>query len=226
MSRDYWQQQSSTPLFADILWSRPETKQDSGKLLIIGGNSFGLAAPARAYATAQQSGIGVAKVLLPEALRKTVGGHLADTDFAPNNLSGSFSRLALDQMLVHVQWADAVLLAGELGRNSETAVTLEEYTKKFNGPLCVTRDAVDYFLQTPSVLINRPLTLVVASFEQLQKLAMHAKYPEPLLFSMDNALLAEWLHQFSLVHVWLCYTTQWPAICCISGAGSLTKNYY
>ncbi len=197
----YWQQQSNdTPLFPDILWSRPETKQGAGKLLIVGGNSFGFAAPGQAFASATDAGIGIVRVLLPEALRKIVGSHLLEAEFAPNNPSGSFSREALDALLMHSHWADAVLLAGELGRNSETAVTLESFVKKYQGLLTITRDAADYFLKTPSDILNRPDTLVVVSIEQLQKLAMHDGYDEPLLFSMGATLVAAWLHEFSLLH--------------------------
>lgn len=205
----YWQQQSKdTPLFPDILWSRPETKLGAGKLLIVGGNSFGFAAPGQAYAAASDAGIGVVRVLLPEALRKTVGSHLQEAEFAPNNPSGSFSREALDPLLAHAQWSDAVLLAGELGRNSETAVTLETFVKKYHGLLTITRDAADYFLKTPSDILGRPDTLVVVSIEQLQKLALHDGYEEPLLFSMGSALVASWLHEFTanhIAHIILCH---------------------
>lgn len=197
----YWQQQSAdTPLFPDILWSRPETKQGAGKLLIVGGNSFGFAAPGQAFVTATKAGIGVCRVLLPEALRKTIGSHMAEADFAPNNPSGSFSKNALEPLLTNAMWANATLLAGELGRNSETAVTLETFVKRYRGPLTVTRDATDYFLKTPSDVLDRPETMLVVSFEQLQKLALHSHFEVPLLFSMGTALTASWLHEFSLLH--------------------------
>ncbi len=201
MDDSFWLKQSSEkPLFPDILWSRPETKHGAGKLLIVGGNSFGFAAPANAYAAADSAGIGTARVLMPEALRKIVGGHMLEADFAPNNPSGSFAKTALEPLLMHSQWADAVLLAGELGRNSETAVTLETFARKYSGLLTITRDAADYFLKTPADVLDRPGTMLVVSFEQLQKLANHSKYLEPLLFSMGASLTANWLHEFSLLH--------------------------
>ncbi len=201
MTDTYWQKQTDdTPLFPDILWSRPETKQGAGKLLIVGGNSFGFAAPGQAYEAAIGAGVGALRVLLPEALRKTVGSHLPDAEYAPNNPSGSFARTALDTMLVHAHWGDAVLLAGELGRNSETAVTLELFVKKFSGLLACTRDATDYFLKTPQDILDRQNTLIVLSIEQLQKVAAASHYEEPLLFSMGAALVASWLHEFSAAH--------------------------
>jgi hypothetical protein len=209
MSDDYWQRQTDeAPLYPDILWSRPETKHGAGRLLIVGGNSFGFAAPGTAYSAAVQAGIGTARVLLPEALRPVVGSHLLEADFAPDNPSGSFAKQALEPLLSHAHWAEAVLLAGDLGRNSETAVTLEQFTKKYNGLLAVTKDATDYFLKTPQDVLDRPDTLLVVSIEQLQKLAAAAHYEEPLLFSMGASLLAAWLHGFTArhpAHIILCH---------------------
>lgn len=199
MSETYWQQQHKTPLFSDILWSRPETKQGAGKLLIIGGNSYGFAAPAQAYEAAVAAGIGTMRVLLPISTQKLLS-HLEGAVFAPQNPSGSFSRQALDAMLMHAQWADAVLLAGELGRNSETAITLESFVKKYTGLLCVTKDAIEYFFNEPSALLDRDQTLIVGSIEQLQKLAMHIKHNNAVMFGMSASSLAEWLHEFTLLH--------------------------
>lgn len=212
MADDYWIKQiEGQPLFPDILWSRPETKQGAGRLLIIGGTSFGFAAPGQAYAAAVFAGIGTVRVLLPETLRKIVGSHMLEADFAPTNPSGSFSREALEAMLQHAQWSEAVLLAGELGRNSETAVTLENFVKRYRGQLTITRDAADYFLKTPLDILDRSDTLLVVSIEQLQKLAAAAHYEEPLLFSMGASLLATWLHGFSSLHaahLILCHDSQ------------------
>lgn len=192
----FWQQQTDKPLYPDILWSRPESKQGAGKLLIIGGNKFGFAVPATAFSAANQAGVGTLRVLLPEGLHKLVGG-MPEAHFAPQNPSGSFNKQALDSMLLHASWADAVLLAGELGRNSETAVTLEDFAVKYNGPLTITRDAADYFINSPQEILKRPNTCLVISFEQLQKIGMHSKSEQAITFGMQAAVLAEWLHEFT-----------------------------
>lgn len=202
MNETYWQQQSNEPLFPDILWSRPESKQGAGKLLIIGGNSFGFAAPAQAFSVATNAGAGDIRVLLPVGLEKLVG-HMEGAQFAPQNPSGSFSKQALDAMLQHASWSDCVLLAGELGRNSETAITLETFIKKYSGLLCVTKDAVDYFIQSPNDILQRPHTTIVLSLEQLQKIGIHVKHEKAVTFGMSSPVLAEWLHEF---------TQQYPCI--------------
>ena len=195
---NYWQQQKDTPLYEAIAWSRPENAQHAGKLLIIGGNSFAFAAPAEAYSVADKAGAGALRVVLPDALEKIVGHSAFDAYFAPTNSSGSFSKQALDTMLVHSQWSDAVLVAGDLGKNSETAVLLETFTKKYNGLLCITKDTVDYFLQNPSELLARPHTLVVLSYEQLQKFGTSLKITQPLTFGLPAPAVVAWLHDLTL----------------------------
>jgi len=165
-----WHKQGSQPLFPDLLWSRPQNKRTAGKLLIIGGNLHNFSAPGQAYAAAVQAGVGTAKVLLPEGLRKTIGAVLDNCEFAPMNKSGSFSKAALGEWLDYAAWADGVLLSGDLGRNSETAIVTEQFIKNFSGQLTVTQDALDQFRDNPMPLFQRPNTTIVASFGQLQKM--------------------------------------------------------
>lgn len=195
---DFWQQQTDKPLFEDILWARPENKAKAGKLLVIGGNKFGFAAPAEAYAAADSAGAGALRVLMPDALTKVIGGSVPDAYYAPTNPSGSFSKLALDSMLVHAAWAEYVLVAGDLGKNSETAVLLDAFTKKYSGPLCITKDCVDYFILAPTDLLQRANTTIVASYEQLQKIGQHSGSTTALTFGMPAPVVAEWLHNYTL----------------------------
>lgn len=173
MENTYWHKQGSEPLFPDLLWSRPENKKTAGKLLIIGGNLHNFSAPGQAYAAAVQAGIGTAKVLLPAGLRKTIGAVLDNCEYAPMNKSGSFAKAALAEWLDYAMWADAVLIAGDLGRNSETAIVTEQFIKKYSGPLTITQDALDQFKDNPKELFSRDSTTVVASFGQLQKMWPH-----------------------------------------------------
>lgn len=199
MAATYWQKQTDQPLFPDLLWSRPENRQQAGKLAIIGGNLHGFAAAASAYQASVQAGIGTAKVILPDALQKTVGKLLENGEFAPSTPSGSFSQKALASWTERAQWADAVLIAGDLGRNSETAIALEHFLEKTDRPVTITKDAIDCFLDTGRLLIDRPNTTIVASLAQLQRLSK-GLVTEPLKFSMGLVQLVDWLHQFSRAH--------------------------
>lgn len=202
MRPDYWQTQSrDKPLFPELEWSRPENKAQAGKLLIVGGNLHGFAAPAEAYAVATRAGIGSARVLLPSALQKTVGRVLENGEFAPSTpVSGSFSQKALDELLLQGSWADAVLLAGDLGRNSETAILIEKFLAKSSLATTLTKDAVDYATAAPQTVVDRQNTLLVLSLSQLQRLGTAAKFVKPISFSMDLLHLVEWLHDFTSAH--------------------------
>lgn len=201
MRPEYWLSQTKDkPLFPELEWSRPENKMQAGKLLIVGGNLYGFAAPAEAYATAAQAGIGTARVLLPDALQNTVGRVLENGEFAPSTPSGSFSQKALGELLSYSSWADATLFAGDLGRNSETAILLEKFLAKSPLAVTLTKDAVDYVTSAPHTTLNRQNTLLVLSLSQLQRLGIAAKFITPISFSMDLLHLVEWLHNFTTQH--------------------------
>lgn len=198
MKLEYWVQQTKEkPLFPDLIWNRPENRQFAGKLLIVGGNLHGFTMPATAYNEALIAGIGVARVMLPDALQKTVGKLVPEAEFTPSTPSGSFAREALGELLPATQWADGVLLAGDFGRNSETAIMLETLTGKYTSQLTLAKDTVDYFVKSPVTLLNRPETTLVVSLAQLQQLATNSQFSVPITFGMDMLHLVEALHNFT-----------------------------
>jgi len=197
MDTTNWLKQTpDKPLFSDLIWSRPEIKQARGKLLIVGGNSASFAAPSLAYSAATTAGAGTIKVLLPKSLQKALGKTFSEAEFAPSTPSGSFSRQALDSALEAAEWADGVLLAGDFGRNSETAVMLESFCTKYTGLLCVSGDCLDYFLDKNSSLLQRQHTVIVGVISQLQKLARNNRPTTPVLHTMNLqelvSVLADW----------------------------------
>jgi NAD(P)H-hydrate repair Nnr-like enzyme with NAD(P)H-hydrate dehydratase domain len=198
MDHTYWlKQKTEKPLFPDILWSRPESKNFAGKLAIIGGNSHAFGAPGIAYTEALNSNVGVCKVLLPDAIKKTVSRVLPDASYGSSNPSGSFSKKALDSFLEISNWADGVLLAGDFGRNSETAVLLEQFVQKYAGLLTITQDAADYFKSFPQLLMNRKNTVLAISLAQLQKIFINAPLITPITYGMTMIQLVESLHSFT-----------------------------
>jgi hypothetical protein len=144
--------------------------------------------------------VGTARVLLPEAIRKIVGRFLENGEFAPSTPNGSFSQKALNDVLMHTSWADGVLLAGDLGRNSETAILLEKFLAKSVLPVTLTKDVIDYVTTAPHIILERSNTLLVLSFSQLQRLGISAKSPIAITFSMDLLHLVEWLHDFTTTY--------------------------
>ena len=201
MPNDYWHRQTADkPLFPDLLWSRPEHRAQAGKLGIVGGQAQSFAAAATAYAEAGSAGIGTARVLLPDSLEKTVGHIFEAGEYAPSTPSGSLSQRALSEVLDLAAWGDGLLIAGDLGHNSETAILLEKLAHDYTGQLTVTKDAADYFTEAPAPLLQRENTLLVISFAQLQKLAVQAHFPQAFTFSMDLLRLIDTLHDFTGQH--------------------------
>jgi hypothetical protein len=198
MDRTYWHKQTKQqPLFSDLLWSRPENRRLAGKLLIIGGNGYEFKAPANAYGDALEAGIGTAKVLLPDSMQKVVRDIFPEAEFGPTTPSGSFARIALAQALDLASWADGLLLAGDLGHNSETAIFLEGVTGKYDGTIIMTKDAADYCLATPTGCLKRPGTVAVLTIAQLQKLGITAGFTTAFAFEMDMLHMVDALHEFT-----------------------------
>lgn len=201
MVPEFWHKQEvGKPLFPQLEWSRPENRQTAGKLLIVGGNLHGFAAPAEAYSESVKAGIGMSRVLLPSAIQKVVGPSIENGEFAASTPSGSFSQRALVELLDWCKWADGVLFAGDLGRNSETAIMLEKFLQNCEALTIITKDAMDYVVSLPQAALERPNTALVCSFAQLQRLAIAAKFERPLTFSMDLVRLVDWLHLFTERH--------------------------
>lgn len=201
MEHAYWRQQTpDKPLFPEVAWSKPEQRSQAGRLGIIGGNKLGFAGVAEAYSTAHKTGVGHARVLLPDALRKAIPSSITDAVFAPTNPSGSLAKDAAGDMAALAGWAEGILMIGDAGRNSETAILYENFLHDYNGQLTLSRDAVDLVKNSSQTLVERPGTLLVVSFAQLQKLFQSVYYPKVLTFSMQLASLVEALHKFTITY--------------------------
>lgn len=198
MANTFWLKQTrDKPLFPDLMWSRPENKRLAGKLLIVGGNLHGFAAPAAAFAASEKAGIGTVRILLPNKLQKTVGRMIPEAIFSPSTPSGSFAKSALADLLDNSSWADGLLLAGDFGRNSETAILLDSFMNKYEGQVTVAQDGLDYFWNKNSPLINRPRTTSAINLGKLQKLAKANRPLTPVLHSMMLAEIVELLHDWT-----------------------------
>lgn len=201
MDYSYWKRQTpDTAIFPDIEWNKPEQRAHSGRLGIVGGNKLGFAGVAEAYSVASKTGVGSLHVLLPDVLKKTIPAAITDALFAPTNPSGSLSKDAASEMAALSAWADGVLLIGDAGRSSETAILYEQFIQTYPGLLIITRDAVDLVKNSTHVLVDRPKTLLIVSFAQLQKLFQAVYYPKVLTFSMQLTNLVEALHKFTITY--------------------------
>lgn len=201
MDTSYWLKQTpAKPLFPDIQWSKPEQKARAGKLLIIGGHAQGFVAVAETYNTALKAGVGEVRVLLPDSLKKNLPPNLIEATLLPSNPSGGFSKDAWPEFAAGAQWADGILLPGDAGRNSETAVLYEKLIDKTDTPLTITRDAVDLLKNNYAKLVERPNTTLVISFAQAQKLMSSVYYPKIITFSMPLAAFVDIVHKFTMTY--------------------------
>lgn len=197
----YWQQQTAAkPLYPAIEWSKPEQRAYAGRLGIIGGNKLGFAGAAEAYSQALKMGAGEAKVLLPDVLKKSLPKTLTEAQFAPSNVSGSLSREALGDMQALGTWSTAMLLIGDAGRSSETAIVYDDFLRSYQGPITITRDAADLVKLSFPELLERGDIVFVVSFAQVQKLFQSVYYPKMLTFSMQLAQFVEALHKFTITY--------------------------
>jgi hypothetical protein len=197
----YWYKQSSDkPLFPDIEWARPEQRSMRGRLGIIGGNKLGFTSVAESYELALQTGIGEARVLLPDNLKKSIPPSMKDVLYGASNPSGSLARDAISEMKAMGDWATSILLIGDAGRNSETAILYENFIREYTGALILTRDTVDLLKNCADMLVERSNTLLVVSFAQLQKIFQSVYYPKVLTFSIQLTNLVEALHKFTITY--------------------------
>lgn len=197
----YWQQQTPDKvLFPDVEWNKPEQRSQAGKLGIIGGNKLGFVAVGDAYQVTTDAGVGQVRILLPDALKKSVPPAIVNVVYGASNPSGGLSREASTDLHVLGAWADSMLLIGDAGKNSETAILYEDFVRGYSGMLTITRDAVDLLLNAPEVIVERDKTLLVVSFAQLQKIFTKVYYPKILTFSMQLQQLVETLHKFTITY--------------------------
>lgn len=226
MDTSYWHKQTaSKPLFTDVEWNKPERRDQAGRLGIIGGNKLGFAGVATSFMVAQETGAGQVRVVLPEALKPVVPATITDAIFAKSNSSGGLASDALTELLALGEWSNGVLLAGDAGRNSETAIVYEQFIEKYHGPLTITRDAIDLVKNDSGLLVDRPDTMIVGSFAQIQKLFQAVYYPKMLTFSMQLLQLVEALHKFTLTYPVSLVTLHNEQLIIASGGQVVTQDW-
>lgn len=205
---DYWQkQQPGRPLFGDVLWSKPERRDQAGRLTIVGGNSRGFWAVAAAYQLASRLGVGQIRVVMPDVLRTKlpapVRAQMDDLVLAPSNPSGGLAMGADKLLRAAANWSGQLLLIGDNGGNSETAQLLERFVSDSDVADCrltLARDAVDMVVYGAEAILNRGNSNLVVSLAQLQKLARAVYYPRMITFSQGIRQVAETLHKFTITY--------------------------
>lgn len=195
MSEQWQRQEAEKPLFPDLIWSQPQNRHGAGKLLVIGGQAQEFAHVASAYTAAEQAGAGTIRVIMPESTRKFTR-MLPNIEYAPSNASGSFTKNALGEFFAASEWADTVLLAGDLGKNSETTTVLDGYLLRCIAPVAITENALASIALPRDQLLTRPIILIVGQ-KNLQKLGSLLNLTTPITSDIGAAKLAEILHEIT-----------------------------
>ena len=138
----YWRQQNEKPLFPQVDTERPEQRRMMGKVLVVGGNKGMFFTVANVMQEAEKLGFQEVHAVMPDSLKNTVPT-TPQIFFAEAETSGAFGRNALPELLRQADWADVVLMVGDLGKNAETSIALVEFLTKVEKPVYVMRDAID-----------------------------------------------------------------------------------
>ncbi len=198
MENTYWHKQtSSQALYDDMLWNKPQQRTIAGKLAIIGGNVQGFNSVSLGYNYAQKAGIGVNRTLMPDSLKKVIGKSWPECEFSPSTKSGSFSSRSLDDWLSISEWADGVLISGDLGQNSETSILLEHYINKYSNRLSLAGDSINIALGSPLQLLEKNNLTLTVDLSQLQKFVTAIRFPSAVKSSMSLIQLVDLLHSLS-----------------------------
>lgn len=205
---DYWRkQQPGKPIYDDVLWSKPERRDQSGRLTIIGGNSRGFWSVASAYQVAKRTGVGDIRVIMPDALKAKLPAQVRlqmdDLVLVPSNPSGGLALAAQKNLNVAASWSGNLLFIGDNGANSETAQLLQKFLSDpdyFDTSTTLARDAVDLIVYDAESILARPRCCLVVSLAQLQKLARAVYYPRMITFSQGVKQVAETLHKFTTTY--------------------------
>lgn len=195
---DYWRRQGKEPLFSDIDTMRPEQRRFAGKMLLVGGNKGMFFTVANAMNVAGKIGIGECRVVMPDSL-KSVVPTTPEIYFTESETSGAFGRKSLPELMRLADWADMVVMVGDLGKNGETSVAMAEFLNKIDKPVYLMRDAIDSVMaDAMNWSMREEKTVLLASMPQLQKLFRALYYPKVITLSMPTNQLVETLHKFSL----------------------------
>jgi NAD(P)H-hydrate repair Nnr-like enzyme with NAD(P)H-hydrate dehydratase domain len=192
----YWKQQRDKPLYPDLLWSKPVTKRGAGKLLIIGGSSAGFSVVARSFAGSSAAGAGHVRAVVPDSLRKITHG-FDFIEYAPSNPSGGFAKTSLAELLELAGWSDGVLIAGDLGKNSETSLLIEQFMQTCPKTMIIATNALTTITLDASDILSSDQRVVMFTHRDIQNAARELKVLQPITSTQAPPQFAQSLKEVS-----------------------------
>ncbi|HUC95616.1 MAG TPA: hypothetical protein VMR76_01495 [Candidatus Saccharimonadia bacterium] len=170
MDDNWYKQSTKEPLFNDLIWSRPENKSNSGKLLLIGGSNHGFSETVKYYSDLSRAGLGTIKVILSNSTKKILGNMSDDIIYCASNNSGSLGSEAYAEIIDYASWADGLFLSGELGSNSQTVILIEKLVTNYQKLILFYGDSVDIALQMDTSLLLKSNHVFIAPISKIQKM--------------------------------------------------------
>lgn len=170
-----WNKQLDKPLFPNIFWEAPLNRNQAKKLLIVGGHAKQFAETVGLYSYAMAAGIGSAKVVLPDSLRKLIGSQ-PDCLFVESNPSGSISKNSATEILAYASECDGVIFSSELSHNTETISLLETLFTEISKPIFFSSNVLEMLTFQPNLVLNTN-KILVSETKNFMKFANTLKFP-------------------------------------------------
>ena len=191
-----WQKQTlDSPLYEDIIWEKPENKRISGRFLIVGGNTHEFASSAQIFESLKKAGGSNIFLALPDVLKKIIDNLDLAVSYLPSNPSGSIGLNAVAELIDLDKDSDIVILAQDLGKNSETTLCMDHFLNKNESLICITSENIDLIenIENP----DYKKMLLVTNFSDLQKLLIK-KFNVLIKNSDEFFVTLNKLHDFNI----------------------------
>ena len=148
-------------------------KNQSGKVLVIGGSTGMSGAVILTTLAVLRSGSGMAICALPASLNNTFEVNVLEGISLPleDNQSGYLKLNHYDIIMDKIEWADSVVIGPGIGRNVETQSLIKKLVLNIKKPLVVDADGLSCFEGNARDLFQRKFPLVITPhFGELSRL--------------------------------------------------------
>lgn len=165
---NYIEKQLDTPLYEDILWSRPVRR--TGRVLLVGGHRDGFSSLQKLYQEFEEAQVAETRLALPNKLSKLVGS-LEYISLLASTPSGSISRDALAELVYLANESDLVSLGPDLSNNSETILTMQRLIAETRASVLIPPQSAEQLLPEAGEWKNKENLLLCINHKQLYKMA-------------------------------------------------------
>ena len=141
-----------------LLPNRPENahKGDFGKILLLCGSRGYTGAPALAAMGALRSGAGLVYLAVPESIYEIEAVKLTEPVIHPlPDEGGTYSILAVEDILSMLEGKDAVLLGPGMGQSDGTLAVTMAVLQNYTGPIVLDADGINVMREHKDILRDR-----------------------------------------------------------------------